>query len=674
MSSGGAVPSEQQSADELAALARAQPNPFTGRVMPSGLLQPPSDVPEIHGEQRELLRALVEEVRRSKSLALQVITGEPGDGKTHLLSILRAEAGRSWSRSGAELAMVPVDPLRDPDAPFLHILRNLVRGLREPLSYVEPGSDVAASPLEQILWRILRAAVERSRSPACIEARALFARRSPTADALELRREWHALGPALRDEQPFDADPDVWTVLCRFPQHPNAVMRWLAGASLLDEELRPLGVRAPIEGEEGAFQALSTLLRLTEVPIVLGFDQLEGVARLGERAITGLLQALGDQVFGAGGRAVVLLFCQAETWKGFESKVQAQTRARLSQRPVLHLGALSPELGVRLIAERHASLWRGLGVTPPHPTFPFAPGQVLAEIVREQLTSPRRVLEWFEGRWQAGEPRPPPSPRALALAEFEKLRKAAPEREYEEAADVALAALRTLLKGSRSVAGTTVIAAKEAGRGGLVARLAKEGREVTVYVEASNQRRGGWAKTLGRELRSQLTTVDRALLLRNEGLSLPPQARELFAELGAKAAVVPVDQESHRAFSAIEALVNGAAAKDLDVPLEVALQVVAEEIAPQVATVRAFLDQATSPASRAGAPPAPPGPAAAQRAQAVLAAVRRPPFLVEETRLARSLGLTLEVLAETTDELAQAGKITVQSGKDGSRTILRSPR
>ena len=78
---------------EMEDLARAAPNPFGDWVLRNGFEPPPWDVPEIHAEERRKLRELIESVRLSGQLAIQVVTGEPGDGKTHLLGVKGFAAG-----------------------------------------------------------------------------------------------------------------------------------------------------------------------------------------------------------------------------------------------------------------------------------------------------------------------------------------------------------------------------------------------------------------------------------------------------------------------------------------------------------------------------------------------------------------------------------------------------
>ena len=40
-------------------------------------------------------------------------------------------------------------------------------------------------------------------------------------------------------------------------------------------------------------------------------------------------------------------------------------------------------------------MWRGLGATPPHATFPYAEGFVRKTIAEHGLNGPRRVLSYF---------------------------------------------------------------------------------------------------------------------------------------------------------------------------------------------------------------------------------------------------------------------------------------
>jgi hypothetical protein len=673
---------------ELEKLALAQSNPFLDSVLRNGFEQPLGDVPEIHAGVRERLRALVEDVRGTGALRLQVVTGEPGDGKTHLLATLRAEAEESWLRPGTERAMVPIEPVRDPDAPFTHMLRALVAGLSRPLAKVPPEGPGA--PIEFVLWRILTRAVRSvAGSGELAEVNRLLPEPEghPGLVAAWLRAHWSRVEPALlrglhKLPSPENVDADVWTVLCRFPREDlsHLVLRWLGGHSLAEDDLAKLGVREPLDGEDRAYLALSTLLHLSDVPIVLGFDQLEGIARLGEDAVSLFLQALADQLYMGGGRALVVLFCQADVWQGFQKATRRQVQDRLAQRPALHLEPMSPELGEKLVAKRLEGMWKGLGQTPPHATFPFPEGFVRRAIANNGLRGPRRVLSWFAN---LGLTSTPPKhievttkePRQVAREAYARIRdEVAREKDHspDELASVAQGAMVTILgrAAGSALADTQVVRAGRSKVGknriaGVEAKLARQGKEVTVYAEASNSRNAVSAAATVKRFKEALKKADRALLLRDENLALPRKAGQDLAELGSRASTVRLPSEDAASFAAIERLLNQAAARDIDVSPEVAAAAVLEEIAPKLDVVRRFLDAAF--ASEQAQQPT-------DAESKVLSAVNRPPFVASEAQLAKAHGVAAEEIVRASDELERNGKAIALRGKDGDRAVLRRPR
>ena len=691
---------------EMEDLARAAPNPFGDWVLRNGFEPPPWDVPEIHAEERRKLRELIESVRSTGKLAIQVVTGEPGDGKTHLLATLREEAEQAWLKPGTELAMVPIDPLREPEAPFQHVLRSGVSGLRRPLGFVPRDSAGPATPLDYILWRILRRMTKALAAAGVAEAidaekilRGEPLARFPGMVVTLLRDRWPALGSALARHSASlpefaAADSEVLTVISRYPRHEasHLAVRWLGGESLPEDELAVLGVTRPIDGEDRAFRALSTLLHLSDAPIVLAFDQLEGVARLGSEAVETFLQALGDQLFTAGGRAVVLLFCQADVWSSFLKRLQGQTRDRFSQRPPMHLGSMTPDLGEKLIARRLDALWKGQAVEPPHPTFPFPPGFVRKAIEENNLRAPRRVLSFFEDVGLTSSPakhvgRARKEPREVAREEYARIRGEVarePTRSPEEQASLTQAGLGTVLgkAAGTALAGAQVVRAKphavsRSRKSGLEARLARGGKEVTIYAEATNARHGASAAATTRRMKDALKAgADRAVLLRDERLPLPAAAGKMLAELGPSAAKVDVTAEEAGTFAAVERLLNRAASRDIEVAPDAAASFVLEEIAPTLEVVRRFLDAAFAELPRDGQS----GKGAASESarekleETLEAAVSRPPFVVSEAQLAKAHGLPADAVAQAADALESRGKATVLKSKDGDRTVLRRPR
>jgi hypothetical protein len=168
-----------------------------------------------------------------------------------------------------------------------------------------------------------------------------------------------------------------------------------------------------------------------------------------------------------------------------------------------------------------------------------------------------------------------------------------------------------------------------------------------------------------RRFKDALKKADRALLLRDENLALPRKAGQDLAELGPRAATVRLPSEDAASFAAVERLLNQAAARDIDVPPDIAAAVVLEEIAPKLEVVRRFLD-----AAFANEQAQQPTDAEAK----VLSALSRPPFVASEAQLAKAHGVAAEEVARASDELERKGKAMALRGKDGDRAVLRRPR
>ena len=428
---------------------------------------------------------------------------------------------------------------------------------------------------------------------------------------------------------------------------------------------------------ERAYRGLATVLHLTDVPVVLGFDQLEGVSRLGEEAIANFLQALGDQIYTSGGRALLLLFCQAEVWSQFLGRIQGQTRDRLLQRTPLHLGALTPELGEKLIEARLASMWRGLGEKAPHATFPYAQGFVRKTIAEHGLNGPRRVLSYFArlgfetGR--AAQPAKQKPARQIASEEYARIRNDLSREGAhppDEQAAITQHVVADLLTGTESLGGARVVRAARAKIGrsrisGIEVKIARDGREASVYAEASNSRHGNSAKATANRLKESLKNVDRALLIRDEKIPLPPKADAVLKQVAGRTSIVRLTDDDATSLAAIERLLNQARARDIDVDIETAISVVREEIAPKLEIVRKFLD-----AALADNPVTP----AADPQSIVLGAIARPPSLASEAQLARAHGVSLEEISRASDKLEREGAVAVERSKDGDRVVLRRPR
>jgi hypothetical protein len=679
---------------ELTATERvlASHNPFRDSAVRNGF-EAPGDVPEIHAEARAQLREVIAECRRDGRPRLQIVTGEPGDGKTHLLACLRAEGEASWHKASPFL-LAPIDPIRELDAPFVHLLRGMTSAATRALDALPADPDGPSAPLEFLLWRILHRAIATLRESADEQVSSAAERVAdldpshwPESLALTIRQHWGVLAQPLRDEvprrKPFappQIDPEIWHVLCQFPepQQGARVCRWLSGRSLAEEELQALRTSKSLDNEDLAYRALSTLANASDVPLVLGLDQLEGVRRLGEHAVPALFQAL-TTLYSGDGRWVVLVFCQAAIWVELRKALPQHVLDRLEPREIA-LGGVTPAQGERIVESRLAPLWRGASATPDHPTAPYPRGWVLEQIRQNRLLQPRRILAWFAEVGLTDHParqhvtEVPPSPSEQIARELSSIRREMQwqEKNPDERAVLTQAALGSvLLKASgRSIGETQIVAARRhkvspQGKEGIEARLQRGKREVRVYAEVHNGQNGVAAAAAVRRLELALQQqAGRALLLREDSLPLPKAAAAHLEKLGPKGGVVRVPLADALDLGAIEKLLDAAAAGELSVDEDALREAIDGEIAPKDNAVRRFLDAAFAPADLAS-----------RDAKALVeTAIAAPPQVASAAAIAQQTGLTLEQVIAAGEALEREGSVQILADKEGARGIVRRPR
>ncbi len=689
---------------ELDRLIASAPSPFSDSVLPNAFRDTP-DVPEIHAEARERLCAAIAHCRREQVNALQVITGDPGEGKTHLLAWLRRRAEQSWSQADhPPLALAPIEPLRSVDRVFHHMLHETVRHLRRPLDGRTHADCAIDSPLDLILWRALLRVVRDLMQAPWVDAALSTqmaslaqhrAERFLAAFAELVAGAWRSIGDdlvvaAARLPELSGADLEVLQTVLRFPDPDRRadILEWLAGASLPDDRLSRIGTRLLLDDEDGAWRGLSTVLRLAQladVTLVLAFDQVEGTERLGEDAVAGLMTALAE-VFNAGGSALVVVFCQTQIWPRMRERAQQQARDRLDDQPMLVLRSLTPEHALALVELRMQRFWRGLNQTPASPLYPFDREQVLAEVRGANLRTPRAVLNHFRallaGKRAAGD-QSPRSAQELVRAKLasiadDEARK--PPRLPEARAELAQGMLRESFKAAwvmgRRPSGARVEQVdqprlRQRPAPGIRVTLERAGTRRRLYFEANNSTHGASVAAAARRLKAALRTgtAERVLLLRESALPLPPVARDLMAELTPHGAVLWLDDREMTPLATFEALLNAAAAGDIAVSESDARQIALEQIEP----LPLLLDRAAAPVfddRSARRPPAATDPS-------MLARVRR--YLREQRAietlptLADRLELPIDAIHATVEALRVQGLIDLVQDRSRVQVALLRP-
>ena len=585
------------------------PSPFSDSVLTHAFRDPP-DAPIIHAPVRRHLRDLVHHVAGSGESVLQVITGDPGEGKTHLLSWLRRSADDSLhAPEGRPFAVAPIEPIRSTDRIFHHVLHETVRHLSRPLPLAGHLDSAVGSPLAFIVLRALVRVARMLRaapwtSPALVDTLDSVIPDRPSvflgAFAEVAASCWSDIErdfvtAAQRLEALSGIDRELFQVVAGFPHpdHRDDLLAWLGGAAVSEEVATRLGTRVLLDGEAEAWRGLRLLVHLAglaDTPLVLAFDQIEGTERLGDEAVAAWLTALGE-IYNAGGSTVLLVLCQTQIWPRLREHAQQQVRDRLEALPPLTLLALRPDEAAALVELRMQRFWRGLGFAPALPAYPFEREELNEIIRRHHLRTPRAVLRHMrrmldertgravpEPRFEAT-PRDKQGPqsevrrRLAAILEEERRR---PPRMPEIREQIVQGAMREaflaawmngrLVSGAK-IEGVDFPTVRSRAKGGTRVTLLRSGKRRRIYFETNNSAHGQSVAAAVKRLRDVLRDgqADRAMLVRETALPLPPTSRDLVARLAPRGAVFWLEPDAVAPLAAFEQLLNAAAAGDVPV-------------------------------------------------------------------------------------------------------------
>jgi hypothetical protein len=706
----------------LEAILAKSPSPFSDAVLPNAFRETP-DVPAIHAAARERCLALIHEARQTGRTAVQVITGDAGEGKTHLIAWLRRQSEEGWRKgtAGGRFALTVIPPLRSLARTRHHILQEVVRQLSIRLPgdiHVDEATD---TPIEIVLWRALLAVTkllvgDRS-TPAELRARLEdVASENPDKHLSfcveQLKHVWKTIGSAfvdaaLRLPELAAADREVFRVVARFPEggepERTAIVDWLGGASLSSERLDGLGTSLVLDEEPEATRGLLTLLALGQLattPVALAFDQIEGTARLGPDAVSTFLDAIA-QLYNDAPGTVLFVFCQAQLWPTLHQQAAGGVRDRLDDAGVVHLKGLTTEEALALVETRMKHFWDGTGVRPTNCLLPLARGQVRAIVQREGLRTPRAVIRYFQAFLRETPERrvsfTPPSPlppadvvrRKLdALIEEERhtarppdARAALTQSITEEILAQASASAR-LVKGARVEEVTRHRASKTAIEGlRVVLRSGDDCKRV--YLETSNTQNGKSAASTVKRLADVLTAdqADVALLVREEAFPLPPAARKMLIELTPRGAMLRLAEGEVAPLAAIESLLNAAAARDLPVDRKTALDIAVQHLESALTIGDRVVEEAFSAAapsknvSDRGSEEKPERPSIdpmelESHLEAILDYLRRERAFEPAAQLASTLRISIESVDTALGQLSARRLVDVVTDRNRSPVVL----
>lgn len=341
-------------------------NPFLSAVLGNPLDENPTDVPEINAEAFRKCLRLIDDVREQRITQALLLFGEPGAGKTHLLSRLRATLEKE-TLAGQESVFIPIRMVTS----------------------------------ATMLWRFLRRHL---------------------AVALLRQRAFARVIKQTRDEI-AEQDRNLAVILGNLNDgvHYADSAAWLRGQDLPEEVLKTLGVTSPSDDEEQeavSRQFLTTLCGLGEpVPFVFCFDQLEAL-RSYQDDTAGFFkfgQAISDLHDST--RNLVLISClQTSLLPVLETAVRGADRDRMVQHRA-GLKALDFEQALQLIGARLRTIPDLEG------QHPIKKSDIKDLFEPDGLCVARKVIVRCQEVFEKWASRPPEPVKTLEEELDEKLRK-----------------------------------------------------------------------------------------------------------------------------------------------------------------------------------------------------------------------------------------------------------
>lgn len=169
-------------------------SPFLSSVFGSALDRNPAEVGEINAAAFEKCRSLIADVREQNLTQALLLFGEPGSGKTHLLSRLRASLEED-EQAGRESLFVPIRMVTSAAMLWRFQRRQLAEALlrqrsdnTRPLGNVIRRSREEMSGLDRnlgiILGNLLEACILSIQRPGCAETTYRKKRPGPWASRL----------------------------------------------------------------------------------------------------------------------------------------------------------------------------------------------------------------------------------------------------------------------------------------------------------------------------------------------------------------------------------------------------------------------------------------------------------------------------------------------------------
>jgi len=326
--------------------------------------------------------------------AAGLVTGEVGEGKTHLL-------GRILEFCRLEhnaYAFAYIQPIEDPEQPYRYLLREMTTNLCRPIhtqsrvTFMEKlSAKIFANCLDSILSDSALPDRKKIRETLKKDPLVLFTELKLQQSKMLVQVE--AVAPTMLRDSMLRLPEHFISVLlkCRHRHTFQAAMRWLKGNLVDADDQKLLGITCPFNlslqaSEQHArdlIEAFGEIMAFFGESAVICFDRLENLDDPQQvRALGKMVEFLVDSV-----KAVLPVACFRETaWEDrFKIQLNQHVVTRLETNR-FYLQGCEPEQALELVTSRLKTLFGD------DELFPFEKSKLLETFKAGGVQSPRRFI------------------------------------------------------------------------------------------------------------------------------------------------------------------------------------------------------------------------------------------------------------------------------------------
>lgn len=326
--------------------------------------------------------------------AAGLVTGEVGEGKTHLLGRV-LEFCRLENNA---YAFAYIQPIEDPEQPYRYLLREITANLCRPIharsriTFIEKlSAKIFAHCLDSILGDSLLPRREKIRERLKKDPLVLFT--EPKLRQSRMLVQVDAIAPAmLNDSMPRLPENFISVLLkCRHRHTFQAAMRWLKGIIVDADDQQLLGISFPLDhslqaSEQHArdlIEAFGEIMAHFGESAVICFDRLENLEDSRQvHALGKMVEFLVDSV-----KAMLPVACFREiAWEDrFKTQLNQHVVTRLETNRFYLQGCI-PEQALELVSSRLKTLFGD------DEFYPFEESKLLETFKAGGVQSPRKFI------------------------------------------------------------------------------------------------------------------------------------------------------------------------------------------------------------------------------------------------------------------------------------------